>query len=186
MTGSAEPEASAPDLLDTDRFDDYLGLARRSFAGLHAVTFHGRSGAGKSTAVAYLLAHHPDFSGSHGAGLTVFDDLEAAHQVSRIAAALRQGRRVLAACHFHAAWLLPLRLRWRLAAFDLDHLPAKIERWLDVRGIAHTPGAVAAFCRLFGANYTDAEIIVERAPGESFDVALRRFLRQCRLEETEG
>lgn len=163
-------------------FDDYLGLARRSFAGCDAVSFHGRSGSGKSSAIAWLLEHHPDFRGEGAREAAVLDDLLGPHQVPTILRRLRHGRRVLAACHFHPRWLLPLRLRWRVASFDLDRIPAKVERRLDDLGIPYTGDAVAVFCRRFGANYTDLEIVLEYARGPSFDAALDRFLRECRVE----
>jgi len=173
-----DPEASGGDW-----FDDYLGLAGRSLAGVDLVSFHGRSGSGKSTAIEYLLARHPDLVGDRtGARVTVFDDLIGPREIGRIVRALGRGQRVLAACHFDRRWLGMLRLRWRLLAFDLDAIPTKIERWLDARGVDYTPRAVERFCREHGANYTDAQIILERSPGASFDRALSRFLRGSRIE----
>lgn len=169
-------------------FDDYLGLAERPLGRFDAVTFHGRSGSGKSSAVAFVRARHPELGPGRRPGsdstVAVFDDLVRVRSVVDVARALASGRRVLAACHFHPRWLLPLKARWRIASFDLDPLPAKVERWLTGRGIEHTPGAVAAFCRRFGANYTDLALVLEYAPGRSFDAALARFLRECRVEHT--
>lgn len=172
-------------MIDPDRFDDYLGLARRPLARCHAVTFHGRSGSGKSSAIAFVRERHPDFGGARGGEVAVFDDLGSPRSLPEIACALAAGRRVLAACHFHPCWLLPLRARWRLATFALDPLPGKLERALDERGVRYTREAVAAFCRRFGANYTDLAIVLEYAPAASFDAALARFLRECRVEHRE-
>jgi hypothetical protein len=163
-------------------FDDYLGLADRPLGRFDAVTFHGKSGSGKSSALAFVRARHPALGS--GREVAVLDDLVSARSVAQLARALAGGRRVLAACHFRPRWLLPLKARWRIAAFDLDPLPEKVERWLAARGIGHTPAAVAAFCRRFGANYTDLALVLEYAPGESFDAALARFLRECRVEHT--
>ena len=178
-------EAPPGDRFD-DAFDDALGLAARSFAGVDLISFHGRSGAGKSAAIRFLLAEHPDLRQEGGAapreGVTVFDDLLGPRETLDVVRALRRGRRVLAACHFHPRWLAPLGLRWRTVAFDLDAHPEKIERWLTARGIAHTHDAVRHFCHHYGANYTDAAIILERSPGQGFDQALSRFLRNCRIE----
>jgi len=177
------PDGRREGLEAGERFDDYLGLASRSLAGVDLVSFHGRSGSGKSTAIEYLLARHPDMEGHRsGARVTVFDDLLGPREIGRIVRALGRGQRVLAACHFDRRWLGVLRLRWRVLAFDLDAMPAKIERWLDARGIDYTPRAVERFCRVYGANYADAAIILERFPGASFDRALSRFLRECRIE----
>jgi hypothetical protein len=167
-----------------DAFDDYLGLAERPLGRFHAVTFHGRSGAGKSSALAFVRERHPQLGVGRGETDAVFDDLVSARSVPAIARTLASGRRVLAACHFHPRWLLPLRARWRIASFALDPLPVKVERWLAARGIDHSPEAVAAFCRRFGANYTDLGLVLEYAPDASFDRALTRFLRECRVEHT--
>lgn len=172
-------------MIAPELFDDYLGLARRPLGRYRGVTFHGRSGSGKSSAVAFVRARHPDLGGERGGEVAVFDDLVSPRSLPEIARALAEGRRVLAACHFHPRWLLPLRARWRLASFALDPLPAKLERALDKRGIRYTRGAVEAFCRRFGANYTDLAIVLEYAPAASFDAALARFLRECRVEHAE-
>lgn len=168
-------------MTDPEGFDDYLGLAVRSFAGVDAVTFHGASGSGKSTAVAFLC-RHPDFAGDD---VVVLDDLTGARDLPELIRPLRAGRRVLAACHFPPRWLLPLRARWRIASFALDALPEKIEHWLAAQDVPYSREAVAAFCRRFGANYTDAALVLEHSPGKSFDAALARFFRECRVERTE-
>ena len=38
------------------------------------------------------------------------------------------------------------------------------------------------YCRRYGANYVDADLIVERYRHTSFDVALARFERHCRID----
>ena len=172
-------------MIAPDRFDDYLGLARRPLGRCRGVTFHGRSGSGKSSALAFVRERNPAFAGARGEEVAVFDDLGSPRSLPEIARALAAGRRVLAACHFHPRWLLPLRARWRLASFALDPLPGKLERALDERGVRYTREAVAAFCRRFGANYTDLAIVLEYAPAASFDAALARFLRECRVEHRE-
>jgi len=182
---SGTEQVSALEFDDALDFDDALGLAGRSFAGVDLVSFHGRSGSGKSTAIRYLLARHPDFQAENRAArsreVTVFDDLLTPCEIGDILRALRRGHRVLAACHFPRRWLAPLRLPWRTAAIDLDAYPEKIGRWLTARNIPHTPEAVHHFCRCYGANYTDAAIILERFPDQSFDQALSRFMRECRI-----
>lgn len=185
MSGPAQ-RLEPSDNLSEAPFDDALGLSARSLTGVDLVSFHGRSGSGKSTAIRFLLERHPDLQAENRAArsveVTIFDDLLTPRQVLDILHALRQGHRVLAACHFPRRWLAPLRLRWRVVSFDLDAHPEKIARWLTARGIAHTPEAVTCFCHHFGANYTDAAIILERSPGTTFDQALSRFLRECRIE----
>ncbi len=171
-------------MIAPEPFDDYLGLAETSFVGVDAVTFHGASGSGKSSAVEFLRQRHPRFDASSSEAVAVLDDLESLRALPQLVRRLQAGRRVLAACHFHPRWLVPLRVRWRIASFALDSLSAKIERWLTAQDVPYTPEAVDAFCRRFGANYTDAALVLEYSPGESFDAALARFLRECRVERT--
>lgn len=172
-------------MISPERFDDYLGLADRSFDGVDAVTFHGASGSGKSSAVEFLRQEHPSFDTSSSAEtVEVLDDLVSVRALPELVRRLRTDRPVLAACHFHPRWLLPLRMRWRIVSFDLDPLPIKIERWLAAQEIPYTQEAVSAFCRRFGANYTDAELVLEHSPDEAFDAALACFLRECRVERT--
>jgi hypothetical protein len=48
--------------------------------------------------------------------------------------------------------------------------------------VAYSTDAVQAYCRRYGANYVDAEVIVERFPGRRFDEALAGFERFCSLD----
>lgn len=171
-------------MIAPERFDDHLDLAGKSFDRVDAVTFHGASGSGKSSAVAFLRQRHPSFRDLPREAVAVLDDLRSPRALPELVRHLWAGRRVLGACHFHPRWLLPFRMRWRIVSFALDPLSIKIERWLAAQNVSYTPEAVDAFCRRFGANYTDAALVLEHAPGESFDVALARFLRECRVERT--
>ena len=90
--------------------------------------------------------------------------------------------RLLVASHL-PVWLH--RLLGVLAPTDviaLDTHPEKISRWLDARDVPYSSEAVAAFCARFGANYTDAALILDHRPGATFDAALGWFLKRCRLE----
>lgn len=177
-------------------FDDACGLARVDFAGVRLIEFHGCSGSGKSTAIGYLCGHHPQFrdrepatvaphrplpSVSRGS-LVVVEEVHEVRHLAAVVALLRRGATVLAASHLHPAWFAPLGLRWRRMWFRLDRDWTKISRHLDRLGVEHSAEAVRAYCRRYGANYVDVGIILERSPGTSFDAALARFDRRCRMD----
>ncbi|HMO83570.1 MAG TPA: hypothetical protein PKC18_01485 [Lacipirellulaceae bacterium] len=178
-------------------FDDHCRLADADFRGVRLVEFCGGSGAGKSTAIAYLCTQHPQFRdrpvttvdparplpATTAAGeLVVVEELYRRRHLGAVVALLRRGATVLAASHLRPAWSAPLGLRWRRRSFTLDRDWTKIVRHLQRRGVPHSDAAVRAYCRRYGANYVDAEIILERCPEASFDAALARFERHCRLE----
>lgn len=176
-------------------FDDYLGLRRRDFSRAELVVFTGRSGSGKSTAIRFLLEHHPDFRDREqlhlgAAPFTVparrwdviaVDDLTAPRELGAIVRLLRSSRTLLVASHLAPALLRPLQLVARSSFFRTDADTAKVARHLARLGVTATSEAVARYVALFGATYTDVEIILERYPEPTFDRALARFSRFCRV-----
>jgi hypothetical protein len=161
-------------------FDDALALAARDFARTRIVVLCGESGSGKSSAIRFLMHRHRHFRDD--AGLRVIEELRSWRDLPVFVSALLSGRRLLVASH------LPVWLHRGLALFAattviaLDRHPEKIRRWLGVHEVACSEAALAAFCSRFGANYTDARLILQHAEATSFDQALGRFLQQCRLQ----
>jgi hypothetical protein len=160
-------------------FDDFLGLAQRDFSRHRAIVFLGESGSGKSTAIEFLLRHHPHLAARPAA---VMDEILHPAGIARAGALVARGATLLAASHLHAAWFLPLRLLGRTALLRTDRDHGKIERYLQRRGVDASRHALRAYVRRYGATYTDLELILERFPGMSFDAALARFAKLCRLE----
>ena len=164
-------------------FDDALNLARRDFARTRVVVFCGESGTGKSSAIRFLMHRHPHFR--RDANLRVIEELRSWFDLRALLSALWRGRRLLVASH------LPIWLHRCLGVFAstqviaLDHHPEKISRWLSAHNVAHSEAAVAAFCRRFGANYTDAQLVLRHGEAVSFDQALGRFFRHCRIEHAQ-
>ena len=177
-------------------FDDYLGLDRIDLGRYRLVVFVGRSGSGKSTAIGHLLKNHPSFRGRESAVLrrpsfarpaeipdvVVVDDLVEPRELRFVLDQLRSGRTLLVASHLGAAWYRIVSLFVPTIVFRTDADAAKIGRYLERRGVGASPEATRAYVRRFGATYTDADIILERYPGRSFDEALGRFERYCDVE----
>jgi energy-coupling factor transporter ATP-binding protein EcfA2 len=177
-------------------FDDYLGLDRIDLAPFRLLVFTGRSGSGKSTAIEHLLSSHPSFHGRECAvlrrprfertgwlpGVVAVDDLVELRELRVVADLLRSGRTILVASHLDPAWFRVLALFVPAKFFRTDADPAKIGRYFARRGVAASEQATLAYVRRFGATYTDADIILERYPGRSFDEALDRFERYCAVE----
>ncbi|MFN2240170.1 MAG: hypothetical protein ABR524_12345 [Thermoanaerobaculia bacterium] len=177
-------------------FDDYLGLDRLDLSRFRLIVFIGRSGSGKSTAIGHLLNTHPSFrwresavlrrpsfAGPPGLPMLVaVDDLVEPRELRVVVDLLRSGRTILVASHLDAAWYRVLSLFVPAILFRTDSDAAKIGRYLERRGVAASKDATRAYARRFGATYTDADIILERYPGRSFDDALDRFERYCEVE----
>ena len=109
------------------------------------------------------------------------NELATATDLRHLVTLLGRGNRVLAASHLPTAWLAPLRLRWRVAAFRTDRDPAKLGRHLDRLGVAWSPRTLAAYTARYGASYTELDLIRERHPGPDFDRSYRRFHRFERI-----
>lgn len=189
-------------------YDDFLGLDRLALGHLRLVVLTGCSGSGKSTTLAHLLGAHPDFArrrhslierhtvpgrgapalsavlaaqtGSLSEVVAVDELLEPADLPS-VARLLRRGHVVVAASHLPAAWWLPFRVLWPTRALRTDRDPGKIARHLERLGVTHSHHSVALFCRRWGANFTDCEIVLEWDGGRDFDRALARFLGCCEI-----
>lgn len=178
-------------------FDDAYGLDAADFSGVRLVLFCGVSGSGKSTAITHLCQTHPDFRQRESAAihpsdtqsltsprgrLVVVEELRRPRDLYGVAGLLRRGATVLAASHLAPVWLVPLRLAVKSRCYTMDRDWHKIARHLERRGISYTPQAVQAYCRKYGANYIDLDIIVEHFPGVPFDQALSCFERFCRID----
>ena len=166
--------------MTSEGFDDFLGLGARDFSPHRVVAFVGESGSGKSTAIRFLREQHPDFKRRH---TLVIDEVSAA-DLPRLWLPLARGATLLLASHL-PAWIVRAALPCTCAAvFRTDRDRGKILRYLRAQGIAASAQAVEAYVRRFGATYTDVDLILERFPGHSFDAALARFERFCRLQRS--
>ena len=179
-------------------FDDYHRLGKIDLAATRLLVFQGMSGGGKTTAIDYLCQYHELFRERSaktfrlvGSGiqlpaleeqLVVLDDVRFVRQLRPLGRLLRAGNTVLIASHLHPFYFLPWRLRWESRVFVMDQDEAKIERYLAQRDVVASRQAVLQYCRLFGANYLDVDVILERCPGSTFDEALAHFLKFCELD----
>ncbi len=159
-----------------EAFDDYLGLGVAPL-GARTLVFRGRSGSGKSCYIRWLRQHHPDC-----ADAAVIDELLCWRDLTRLLRAFpATATPVLIASHLPAAAHLLLRPCGTLRVYRLDGLRGKLPAWLAARGLHASPSTLAEFHARYGANYTDAEIVLERYPGASFDAAWALFRRECRI-----
>lgn len=177
-------------------FDDYLRLAERDFSRHRLIAFCGASGSGKSTAVEYLLSEHRDFQGrphvwvdgppfrdtGFSTDVLVLDDVIGLTDYLTMLRLLRRAKTLLVASHLSTAHYRPLQWLVTTAVFRTDADPGKIERYLERRGVQTSKAAVREFVALFGATYTDVDIILERYPDRSFDQSLALFRRFSSIE----
>ena len=176
-------------------FDDAFRLDAADFRRTRLVAFCGVSGAGKTTAIRRLCQTHRDFRdrdalvaspaeacAAPGRGrLFVIEEVRQRRDLGAIWTLLRRDATLLVASHLAPPWFAPFRLAAPIRTYALDDDWRKIARYLDRRQIPHSDDAVRAYCRRYGANYFDAELIIERYPDASFDLALAQFERRCRI-----
>lgn len=179
-------------------YDDFLGLRERDFRRVSLIGFYGESGSGKSTAIEYLLAHHPDFAGADplvirprisgwrkvptGTRHVVIDEIYSPGHLSEVRSALAPGRQVLVASHLHPYLLhtsFPFTPR---AVFVTDTGDKKIAGYLHRKGITYTDKAVSMFIKRYGATYTDIDIILAHTRETDFDRAMYRFDKLCSMK----
>lgn len=161
-------------------FDDALGLMQQDFSRARMVILRGESGSGKSSAIRFLMNQHPQFRNDER--LRIIEELRVASDLRHVISALRGGGPLLVASHLSAHWHRLLNLLAPSCIIELDQHPEKITRWLTAQNIPFSTGAVQAFCSRFGANYTDAQLVLAHTETDHFDIALGRFLKHCRLE----
>ena len=177
---------------------DHLGLLEQSLAERQLIVFTGMSGSGKSSYIELLLDKHPDFQGrAHSTirsedllgptpdsleKLVVIDELQRVRDLRPVVALLRQGHALLVASHLNSAWVSLFGLTWPAANFDTDRSAEKLKHYLHQQGVCFSARSVEEFCRLYGANYTDVDIVLERSGGDDFDRAFERFRRSASIE----
>ncbi len=171
-------------MLATDiGFVDALGLGERDFANTRVLVLCGESGSGKSSAIRFLMRKHRHYRDD--TRVQVIEELRSWRDLGIFMRALMRRDRLLVASHL-PVWLhRVLGVMTRTCVIALDCHPQKISRWLAAQDVGFSDAAVAEFCRHFGANYTDARLILQHAEATSFDQALGRFLRQCRLDRND-
>ena len=168
----------------TEAFDDALDLLALTFTARRGVVFCGRSGAGKTTAIRFLLERHAHFC-RRRSEVFVLEELYDWRDARRLWPVFAHRRPLLVASHW-PLWLHRLMAPWlRVHVVDLDAPRIKIERALARRAIPASGPAIRHFCDHFGANYTDLQIVLERYPGMDFDQAWRRFVRECVVTESK-
>lgn len=177
-------------------FDDYLDLGSADFSRDRLVVFTGRSGSGKSTAIQWLLAQHPHLRDRErvvlhgppfehlpprGTDVAVVEELVHPRDLFAVVRLLGRARTLLVASHLCSGWFHPLALAMKTSMRRTDRDPGKLARYLERQGIHASEDAVRRFVRLFGATYTDVDLVLERYPAESFDTALARFTKFCTI-----
>jgi ABC-type dipeptide/oligopeptide/nickel transport system ATPase subunit len=180
-------------------FDDFLNLRNEDFENIDLAVFFGESGSGKSTAMYYLANHHPFFTSKklkwladaparnhvmlNNIEVVFIDEVINTSDIVKVIHLLRKNIKVVMATHLPYCFFLPLRIFWRIKAFPTDRNEEKIRRYLQQKSISSTPEAVRRFCKKYGATYTDIDIILERYPERSFDLALKQFEKFCKISK---
>ena len=174
----------------TDRFHDFLGLANRSFEQERLLVFYGTSGSGKSSNLKFLADHHSEFrdqrtpwvwtmgkrfevSGVRNNRLVAVDEIISFLQFPALRKLLKTNQTVAVASHLHPLWFKMLGLTLPIRSFRTDADGAKLRAYLKGRGVRYTENALQSFCRRYRSSYVELQCILERAPGQSLDHALR-------------
>ena len=176
-----------------DPFDDFLQLESASFANVRLVLFYGCSGSGKSSILDFLARCHVDFQDRPQfqlrwesfpervpeirAHVVFLDEVRRRRELRLVRKLLQNGNTVIAATHVAPAWFWPLRRYGKLRAYTIDRDTEKITRYLQRLRVAYSDAAVRAFCRRYGATFTDVDCILEAWPSTSFDQSYYQFHR---------
>ncbi len=178
----------------TDRFHDFLRLASQSFEQERLLVFHGTSGSGKSANLKFLSDQHSEFrdqptpwiwmmgkrfevSKIRDNRLVVVDEIISLLQFPALRKLLRTNQTVAVASHLHPLWFRLLGPSLPVRSFRTDRDCAKLRTYLDKRGVRYSENALQTFCQRHRASYIDLQCILERAPGQSLDHALKFNLK---------
>lgn len=171
-------------------FDDFLGLAENNFNSANLLIFYGISGSGKSSYLHFLAHHHAAFKGQsthwiwtrhrrfnpceiQGRDLVVVDEIVSPLQIPNVRSLVRTNQKVAVASHLHPLWFklfCPLILQ---QSFKTDSSTKKLSTHLDKLGVPHSQSSLEAFSRKYGSNFVDLHCVLESAPKQSLDCALK-------------
>ncbi len=175
------------DIIDQQLHDD-LALATACFKSTRILGFYGRSGAGKSSAMQWMINHHAEFKTQSANAKTwlMIDEILTWRDLIAVWRGLVNGHRVLIASHLKPIWFSPFLIFGKQRWYRLDHRTDKIKKYFTRHQIKASDDAIHRFIQQYGANYTDAQIILERAQynqgGEiDFDFEFKRFKRENKI-----
>ena len=153
-------------------YDDFLGLRNLDLSRYRTIVFHGRSGSGKSLAIEFLVS-------TQVPAAVVVDEITTWRDLCRLRGP-RSG--VLLVASHVSPWLVRLFVRGPVAVFHTDRESAKIARHFQRNGVVASQTTIDRYTKMFGATYTDADLIMERWPSRNFDESFARFMKLGRIE----
>ena len=172
---------------------DFLGLQDKCFRESRLLLLTGVSGSGKSTALKYLIEQHPSFLDQTVGQITgspldwrMLSDVEAAPVIAvdeirgfvdalKIYYLVCRKKKVIVASHCPAWWFFPLKIMVKANFYRTDSSIEKLSKYLEQLSIKHSTSTLKQFTKIFGASYTDLDIILELHPSNSFDTSFAQY-----------
>ena len=164
-----------------DSFNDFLGLANRSFERERLLVFHGTSGSGKKPNLKFLADHHPQFVSRNAVDLDDGQELRCFRRsrpptrgsrrdhlplsIPSLHKLLKANQTVAVASHLHPLWFKILGPTLPIRSFQTDR-SAKLRALPASQRSTVLEEALQSFCRRYRASYAELQCILERSPAK--------------------
>lgn len=180
-------------------FHDHYELLNHDFKQHRLIVFTGKSGAGKSTYIKFLIENNISIKSSSKTiyaerpmqwgkinnknDLLVLDELKTPLELYYIIKLLLRGNSLIIANHVAIFFIKTIGFFTTSILFNLDNQNEKICFYLKIHGYHFSQSIVEQFCNTYGSNYTDLEIILEHNIDKNFDTIYKNFMRYKTIEK---
>ena len=167
-------------------FDDYLNILEQDFSEYKYIIFFWKSWSGKTSYIKKILEKNTSIV----TDVVVIDEVYNIFDLFKVFFILfSKKKKFIIASHISFKYYSIFKLLWKIKEIQTDNNTQKIENYLTFKKLKYSKGAVMKFIEMYGATYTDIDIILEKYDWNNFDKAFSNFFKFNVLDfttENEG
>ena len=163
------------------KFDDYLDILQQDFSQYKYIVFLWNSWSGKTSYIEELLKKNTSITKD----ITVIDEIYNVSDLLKMFLLLfDRKKKFIIASHIWFRYYSVFKLLWKVKEIQTDDNSKKIENYLEYKKLKYSKEVLDKFIKMYGATYTDIDIILEKYDWDNFDIAFTNFIKFNTLDFT--